>query len=277
MLKKYQNLKSQILFQNIIIALTLLLFTITESKAQYFNSDYFAPIKISGQSRTNNSFFYASYGIYSNVTMDNLDDLTTTNEKELALVWFKNNKPGNKGGFELMFKYNNKQIKQSEVGIFGFDYFDMPWKDYTLKYSSIGRRGVALSISGMRSIIDQSYGLWGFGAEMTVGGHPHLTEKKDKWPLSWSLGYNAAIQQKPIDASSEEWKDYIEYERSVFSLVDLYTKVSLQHFTYKKRLGWYFRIDVGANLQLYDIWVSDGKLYNDELQFRAGLATGLMF
>lgn len=271
-------MKIQKIYKLQILLLILLLAFINESNAQYFPDGYFDPVKISGKPRTNNSFFYASYGIYGSGEIDEVTDaLQGPFEKELAITWFKNKSSNSKKGFELMFKYNKKQYSgQTEDTFFGYYSFSKPGKDYSLKISTVGRKGVSWSYSILRSVIDNSYGLWGSGVEMTVGGHPYLNQKKHKWPLSWTLGYSAGFQQKPAELDSEAWTEYRSYS-STLSMYKLHTNFSLQHFPFKKRLGWYFRMDVGAYFQMIDIWHPQGVLYSDGLFARAGLSTGLVF
>lgn len=245
-----QHMKSQNTNQNIFIVLLVLFLGIAESKAQYFSSDYFAPVQLSKQQRSNNSFFYGSYGSYMSTDIEDLLDVGGINENELSVVWFKNTRPGTKKGFEIMFKHNKRNVDY-------YSYSDYRNLNFQLKYSSlkistVGTKGVAWSLLGTKfsSQLTDSYG---GGIEMTVGGHPMLTAKKHKWPFAWTLGAQTLLSE-PGDG------------------LNIYTNLSLQHFVCKQRPGWYFRLDIGGGIDNNYIWYGTSGFY-----VRAGASTGLVF
>lgn len=254
-------MKSIIYVNKLVLAILFLLLCGFNAKAQIFSSDYFTPVKLSDQQRSNNSFFYGSFGTYVSAEVEDVLDIEEPNENELTLVWFKNTRPGTKKGFEIMFKFNKRNV--SYFSIYNQDYLLAQNKEYSLKISTVGTKGVAWSIQGMKIKygMKDSLGidpnssakeLFAAGIEMTIGGHPYLTHKKHKWPLSWTLGARTLVS----DTES----------------MNFYTNLAIQHFVCKQRPGWYIRFDVGGG---YD--PEYAFMGAEEIYIRAGASTGIMF
>lgn len=282
-------MKSQNTNQNIFIALLLLLFCVAESKAQYFSSDYFSPVKISNQPRTDNTYLYASYGLFTSINTKE-SGITQPFGKNFAFAWYKNKTKSTKKGMELAFNYSSQEkgLVSSELdnksGILGR-------RDYGLRFGAV-TDFATFNFSGNRSIIDKQYKLWGVGYEMQFGGHPILTQNKHKWPISFSVGSNIMFQNQPNFIDDTEWADFKERGEIDVAEFELYVKLSLEHFTYKKQVGWYFRFDIQPGMKSTNILTED--LYNNltsysdvelvnlmgdlgGLYIRFGLSTGIMF
>lgn len=244
-------------------------------QAQYFPSGYFEPVKISAQPRDNNSFWYASYGIIGktdleyfteNIGLEPLKDFTARN---FTLVWFKNSNPNNKAGFELLFNYESWTNNLSEWN----DY----WKTYEVKLSSVGPKGTAWSLYGTRDIYDVENGLWGFGAEVTFGGHPFLTKGKSKLPFSLTFGERLSYQQRPLGFDETQWTDAKDYYGSDYAYGELYAKMAFQYFSYKNGVRLYFKTELEATWETYYMITPLGYWEDDVYRLKAGFAIGLMY
>jgi hypothetical protein len=254
--------------------ITALLFQFNSS-AQYFPPDYFAPKTISAQPKSNNSFFYASYGIKSIAYFDDILDLdigAITEKpymKDFSLAWFTNKNGQNHGGFELMFNYEG--ISEH------YAYWD--WKSYQLKITTVGTKGVGWSFYGTRDIFDTENGLWGFGAEVQFGGHPLLTEGRTKWPFSLTLGDRLSYQTAPLGVESDAWQT-IKKDNLIdaFSYAELYAKMAFQRMSYKKGLRLYLRLDFEVTLENSYLYSTDyGYIQENFIWFKTGFSAGILF
>jgi hypothetical protein len=120
--------------------------------------------------------------------------------------------------------------------------------------------------------------LWGFGVELTFGGHAFLTEKRNRWPFSFTFGVRQAYQQPLIGMEKDTWVELKDLNQIEFSYGAIYGKMSLQRFSYKKGLRLYWRIDLETSYEMYYLYTNENAFYDDNrAHLKSGFALGLMF
>ncbi|PKP10743.1 MAG: hypothetical protein CVU09_05900 [Bacteroidetes bacterium HGW-Bacteroidetes-4] len=262
-----------------LIAVVITLFSASDGYNQYFSPDYFEPVPISAQSRETNSFFYISYGLTAYTDFENVldadfgsitDDYKNNRaSRNLTVTWYTNKTPETRTGFEMQFNYEDRMV-----------YFphQLDWQTYLLKLSSVGKKGSNVTVYGTRDIYDTEYGLWGFGVELTFGGHAFLTQKKNRWPFSFTFGVRQAYQQPLIGMEKDTWVNIKDENLIEFSYGAIYGKMSLQRFSYKKGLRLYWRFDLEAAYEMSYLYTNEHPFFEDNhSNLKSGFALGLMF
>ena len=217
-----------------------------------------------------------------------VDDILNINleQKKISerytMAWFTHKDLTSNKGFELMFTAD-KWAPISELSSEFYSQNAAQFQSFSLKMGSVGKKGAMVAFYARRDILSleqKEYGMFGYGVEFVFGGHPALTQMRNRWPVSLTFGASASYQQRPAFIDEDVWELRKKEDNITSGYNTVYLNLALQRLAHRKGISFYIKFEIDGSLSNYRL-LTQNNVYlaeeNTHFVIKGGLSLGVLF